>query len=298
MREYLQITPEVTPGTFNGAGTAVLIDLTENNSYTVHPEPVQGVIRSAGAYNRRFSTFSKKYALKGNLNVLPHGSQIAALANWSIATATNTLTSYTVDHVILNEAGTLTFSRDLGMYVQQATFAAQESDQWLKLQLQLVGMSRAVITASSFAAPTFASFPNDPIFTLEDLSTASGIELVAVQRVDVESMSLMVKNILDVRFFIAASAQKIKYCGRDVTLQAKLSLLSAATRADYEATTAIVANLEFENGTNTIAFNMESTNFYSSVVDELDNSKVFMQDITLEAHVDATAGNDLTVTCT
>jgi len=297
MREYLQVTPETTPGTFNSGGTAVLIDLTETNSYTVHPEPVQGVIRSAGAYNRRFSTFSKKYALKANLNLLPHGSQIATIASWAIATATNTLQSYTVDHVILNEAGTLTYSRDLGVYVQQATFSAQESDQWLKAQLQLVGMSRAVITGSSFVAPTVASFPNDAIFTLEDLSTASGITLVGVQRVDVESMSLLVKNILDVRFFIGSTAQKIKYCGRDVTLQAKLSLLSAATRADYEATTAIIASLEFENGTNTIAFNMESTNFYSSVVDELDNSKMFMQDITLEAMCDQTAGNDLVVTC-
>ena len=184
------------------------------------------------------------------------------------------------------------------MYVQQATFSAQESDQWLKAQLQLVGMSRSVITASSFAVPTIGNFPQDPIFTLEDLSTASGILLVGVQRVDVESMSLMVKNILDVRFFIASTAQKIRYCGRDCTLQAKLSLLSAATRADYEATTAIIAALEFENGTNTIKFDMSSTNFYSSVVDELDNGKVFMQDITLESMVDATSANDLIVTCT
>lgn len=294
-REFLRVTPETTPGTYNALGTPYIIDLDAANAYTVRPKPIRKGLRTAGASNLRAVTIAKKKELSGNLNWTIRGSALAVLADWCLPTS-GVLKSYTVDHVIVMEdsGATKHYDRHLGMYVQQAQFSSGESDQFFKAQLQLQGMSTAVITATDFPEPALADYPADAFLTFEDGS--AGLTLHSETRVDIETFNLTIKNMLDVRFFAAATPQKIKYCGRDVDWTSRVSYKSAVPRTDFEAMTPIAASITFANGTDTVAFDMKSANYYADVTDALDVSKLYLQELKLESHLDYAAGTDFTMT--
>ncbi len=296
-REYLRVTPEAVPGTFDAAGTAIILDIDNANSYTVRKTPIRQTLRTAGSFNRRVATFSKKYSLTGNLTWNVRGTQAALLAAWCVPTA-NVLKSYTIDHVSVLEDSGLThiYTRDQGMYVQQAQFSAGESDQWFKATLGLVGMSVATITAGAFAEPAVTDYPTDDFLTFE--SGAAGLTLHAATRVDMDSFQITLKNILDVKYFVAATPQKIKWCGSDVDWTAKLSYLASVPRADFEAVTGVTGAITFDNGTHTLVMAMHTKNFYASITDNLDMSKVFLQDINMECFLDTAAATDFTLTAT
>jgi hypothetical protein len=219
------------------------------------------------------------------------------LAAWCVPTGT-TLTSYTVDHVIVGEdsGATKIYSRNLGVYVKQAQFTAGEQDQWFKAQLQLVGMNQATITVADFAEPAITAYPSDAFFTFEDAS--GGLTVHSATRLDFETFQITFKNMLDVRYFVGSTPQKIKYCGRDVDWTSRLSLSTSVPRTDFEAQTPVAGAITFNNGVNSLVFNMESQNYYTQVQDDLDNDKVYLQEITLAAHVDTTAANDVSFTAT
>ena len=46
-REFLRITPEATWGTYDSGGTHTIIQLDQNNAFTMRPKPVFFTIRSA-----------------------------------------------------------------------------------------------------------------------------------------------------------------------------------------------------------------------------------------------------------
>jgi hypothetical protein len=297
IREAIRLTPEVTPGTFDATGTATLIDIDNAQSYTVRKKPIRQTLRTAGTYNRRLAAFSNKYELTGNLTWNVRGSQAALIAGWCVAVA-NVLKTYTIDHMLVMEdtGATKVYARNLGMTVQQAQFTAGESDQWFKAALQLVGMSVATITGTDFPDPALTDFPTDNFLTFQ--SAAAGLTLHAATRLDIDSVAITIKNILDIKYFVGHSPQKIKWCGSDVDWTSKLSYSSAIPRTDFEAVTAVNGAVTFNNGTNTLAFQMNSKNFYANVEDSLDMSKVYLQDISMECNLDPAAATDLTLTAT
>ena len=296
-REFLRITPETTPGTFNSTGAHTIIDIEQSNAYTVRPRPITVDIRTAGAFNRRWKRVSKKASLEGTLNWLMHGSQAAVFVDWSIA-ASNALKSYTVDHCVMMEddSSTKIYSRDLGVYVRQAELLASEQDQVLRAQLQLVGMERTVIAATDFPTPVLTDFPTDAILTFEDAS--AGLSLHTASRLDLESFHLTIKNLIDVRYFVALWPQKLKYCGRDIDWTSRLAYSAAIPRADYEAQTPLAAAIIFNNGTNALTLNLNSQNYYGDVQDQIDHSKVFLQEINLSSFVDSATGDELNASAT
>ncbi len=300
-REYLRLTPEAVPGTFDGStvGVAgqVIIDVDNAQSYTVRKTPITQTIRTAGAFNRRLTTFSKKFSVNGNLTWMVRGSQAALLAAWCVPTA-NILKSYTIDHALVEEDSGLThiYSRHLGMYVGQAQFTASESDQWFKAALSLVGMNVATITAADFSEPAVTDYPTDAFLTFENAS--AGLTLHAVQRADLDSFSCTIKNILDTKYFVAANPQKIKWCGDEIDFVAKISYSVNVPRTDFEAVTGIAAAITFDNSTHTLVFNMHANNVYKTVNDSLDMSKVFVQEVTLENHLDTSAATAFSLTAT
>jgi hypothetical protein len=296
-REFLRLTPEATWGTFDATSTsAILVDIDQSNNYTVRPQPIKYNIRTAGIGNRRLQTGSNKTAVGGNLDMLVHGSQGAVLAPWVYSSDNATIGSMTIDHCIQMEDGgsTKIYSRDLGVMVQQAQFTASEQDQLLRLQLQLVGKNRSnSITATDFPEPAPSDYATDALYVFEH---ASGGLTVASSRMDFETFQLTIKNMLDVRFFVGATAQKIKYCGRDVDWTSRLSYSSNTPRLDLEGVTGVSGAITFTNGSHHLIFNMESKNFFAQVEDDLALDKVFLQTITMESYVDPSPGTDLSFT--
>ena len=301
MRRYLRLTEEATWGTFDGAATTtkiILVDLDQANSYTVRPKPVTVDTRTAGSGNTRLKKTSKKKMLAGNLNMLIRGSQAVTLASWITPAAGSTAhKSFTADYVIEMEDTTKVYSRHLGMMIQQAQIQSSEQSTLARLSLQVVGKTTATITVTDFAEPAATDFASDAFLCHEDLS---GHFSIATSRTEFESFGLTVKNLLDVRFFESSSPTRIKYCGRDVDWTSKLAYKIATDRSDYEALTAVSGSATYDNGVNTLVMSMNSENFFDDVEDDLDDSKVFLQQLNMQAFFDSAAGTpgDFAITAT
>jgi hypothetical protein len=297
-REFLRVTPEATPATFAAAGVHTLIDLDQANAYTLRPKPVVVDIRTAGGNNLRAFRVGRKETLNGNLNWLLHGSQAALFVDWCCATPAGTLPSYTVDHCLMMEdpASTLVYSRTLGVYVAQAAVAASEANQVVRATLQLVGSNVATITTTDFPTPVPADFANDPVLTFEDAT--GGLVLGGGPRLDIENFDLTIKNMIDVKFFLGKYPLKLRYCGRDVDWTSRLQFASTVPRDALTNQTQIAASITFDNGTNSLSFDMHSKNYFTDVADQIDHGKVFLQQISMQAFVDPVAGTELTATAT
>jgi hypothetical protein len=297
-REFLRVTPEAVPGTFDAAGAHSLIDLDQANAYTLRPKPVVVDIRTAGGNNLRAFRVGRKETLNGNLNWLLHGSHAALFVDWCCATPAGTLPSYTVDHCLMMEdpASTLVYSRTLGVYVAQAAVAASEANQVVRATLQLVGSNVATITTTDFPTPVPADFANDPVLTFEDAT--GGLVLGGGPRLDIENFDLTIKNMIDVKFFLGKYPLKLRYCGRDVDWTSRLQFASTVPRDALTNQTQIAASITFDNGTNSLSFDMHSKNYFTDVADQIDHGKVFLQQISMQAFVDPVAGTELTATAT
>lgn len=300
-RRYLRLTPELTWGTFDDTSTtAIIVDLDTANSYTVRPKPITVDVRTAGGRNRRMRKISKKTSLTGNLNMLVPGSAAAVLAAWiNAAPTTDALGSMTIDYVIqMEDTGhTKVYSRHLGMKVQQAGIASSEQAQLVRLALQLVGKEPATITVTDFAEPAAADYPTDAYFTHQDLSGALSI---ASSRTEFESLNVTIKNMLDVRYFESEFPTRIEFCGRDVDWTSKLAYKIVTDRSNLESVTPVAASATFDNGTNTLALHMQGKNYYANVEDDLDDSKVWLQELSMQSFWDsaATPVNDFAITTT
>lgn len=298
-RRYLRLTPEVTWGTYNGAGTPIIVDLDQANSYTVRKKPMRTTTRSAGSKNVNRRTQSNKYGLGGGLNFICYGSQMAALASWFTAApgSVATLPSMTVDFALVMEDGapTTVYSRHLGVQVQQAQLGCSEQDPILRAALTLVGGSETAITITDFPEPALTAYPTDAWYVLEHL--AGGLT-IASSRTEFAGFSCTIKNILDVCFFESTTPTRIRYCGRDVTWSVPVIYKTAADRAALEGVTAVSGTALFTNGSHTLTFAMETENFFDDVADSLDDNKAFRETLNLTAFLDTTATTDFAITGT
>lgn len=298
-RRYLRLTPETTWGTFNALGTGLIVDLDTANSYTVRPKPVAVDVRSAGGRNRRIKKVSKKTALAGNLNMLLPGSHATAIAAWICAAeGTDALGSMTIDYCVQMEdtGNTLVYSRHLGMMVQQATINSSEQAQLTRLALQLVGQQSATIDVDDFPEPLATAYPTDAYFTHEDLS--GGVS-ISTSRTEFETFNVTIKNMLDVKFFESRYPTRIKFCGRDVDWTSKLAYKIVTDRSNYESNTPVAASAAFDNGSKTMTLSFKGKNHYDNVEDDLDDSKVWLQELSMQSFWDTTAtANDFAITVT
>lgn len=297
-REFLRWTPELTWGTFDTTSTtAQVIQLDQNNAFTMRPAPVAWQIRSASGFNRRVQTGSAKTGVQGGLNILCYGSQMTALMPAIVASPTNVLGSATIDHCLVMEDGSSTkvYRRYLGCMVSQAAFAAAESNQLMRLNMQLIAKQPATITATDFPEPAVSAYPWDAPYVFE---MASGALTIGSSRVEFEEFNITIKNTLDARFMASNYLTRLKYCGRDVDWTTRFPYVTAVDRSNYEAVTAIAASITFTNSTHSMAFNFNSNNFEMKVNDDLSLDKVFLESIEGSCYFDRTAGtpNDLTVT--
>lgn len=295
-RQYLRLTTESTWGTYNSGGNTVIVQIDQNNAFTMRAKPVRWTVRSAGSFNRRVQTGSSKTGVAGNLNMLLYGSQAAYLMPWIVANSSNVLGSMTADHVvIMDDAGnTAVERRYTGVMVQQAQITANEQDQLMRLQLDLIAQQPGAVT---LADPAVTTYPSDPPYTFE---MASGSFTLATSRTEFENFQLTIKNYLDARFFESQYLTMCKYCGRDVHWQSKLKYKITTDRTDLEAVTAVTANITFtvpSPSTHSIEWNFNTQNFFDSVEDDLALDKVHLQNLSLQSYFDTTAStpNDLAV---
>lgn len=293
-REYVRLTPETSWGVFNGAGTPVVVQLTDSNQQTVRKVPqFWGPLRSAGGYNRRIKKGSSRYAVSGGLtNLIVYGSQASAWASWLTPVATAgvySLPSMTLDHAIVLEdaANTTLYARYLGLVVVQADFSVDSQSQLMRLNFsQLIGKSVATITVADFPEPLATDYPSDAPYVLEHAPSLT----VGSSRAEFDSLKVSIQNKVDATFFNASTITRAKYAGRDVDWEATFPYVLAADRAAFEGVTAVAGSATFTNGAHSLSFNFESQNFLDQVGDQLDMDKLFLQNLKLQSFFDSSAG--------
>jgi hypothetical protein len=295
-REYLRWTPETTWGTFDAVATPAIIQLDQSNQFTMRKKPVEWMIRSAGGYNRRVQKGSSKYALAGALNMLVYDTQLSVLGPALFATSANVLKSGTIDHAIVMEdsGGTVIYQRYLGVMCPQVTIAAKESDQLMRLTLQLLGKATATITITDFAEPAATAYPSTNPYVFEH----AGAFTLATSRTEFEDISVSIKNTIDMRFMRSSTPQRMKYVGRDVDVTIRFPYITSADRAAMEAQTAVAASCTFTNGSSSLAMQFNTKNYIADVTDDLSLDKIYFQGISMQNFFDASAGtpNDASFT--
>jgi Phage tail tube protein len=298
-RQYLRITPEAAWGVYNPSGTAAIVQIDRDNSFTMRPRPILWTIRSAGGSNRRVQTGASKTGVKGGLNILCYGSQMAAIAPWVCASSDNVLGSATLDHAIVMEdaANTTAYRRYLGVMVDQAQFTASEQDPLLRLQLQLTAQQPATIAAADFPEPHAADYPGDAPYVFE---MASGALTLGSRRVEFDAFTVTIKNRLDARFMASPYLTRLKYVGRDVDWTARFPYVTTVDRADYEAVTAVSGAIALANGGHTLTFALQGRNYLAEVEDDLALDKLHLQQIQAAAFLDggASPANDFSLVAT
>jgi|GEM_PF-4626623 len=294
-RQFLRLTPETTYGVFASAGTKTIIQIDGANPFTMRRQPVEWAIRTAGGYNLRWQKGSAKAQYNGTLNTLMYGSQMAQIFPLIASSDNVTLPSFTVDHAIQmdDNSSTFVYRRYLGVMVQQAQISAAESNQLMRMQLQLIGQKDATITDTDFPEPAVDDYPIDAPYVFE---MSSGSFTLGASRVEFEEFNLTIRNILDPRFFASQFLTRCKYCGRDVDFSTRFPYIVTVDRSNYESVTSVSAAITFTNGAHSIGVNLHSNNFYGSVQDDLALDKVFLQSIDMQAYMDVTAVTDATFT--
>jgi hypothetical protein len=295
-RQYLRFTPETTWGTYNSSGTATIIQLDQNNAFTMRPAPINWTIRSAGGFNRRVQRGTAKTSVAGILNTLCYGSQMAAFAPWLFASSSNVLESVTIDHaIVMDDTGSTTvYRRYLGVMVNQVQITSGEADQLMRMQIQMTGKQPAVITSTDFPEPLASAYPNDAPYVFE---MVSGGFTLGTSRLELEEFNLTVNNHLDPRFMASQYLTRLKYCGRDVDFDVRFPYITTVDRTDFEAQSPVTGLVVFTNGSHSMTFTLDTQNYIAQCNDDLALDKVHLQTLHVEDFFDASASpaTDLTV---
>ena len=126
-RECVRITTETVPGTYNSGGTVILPRLIKDNAFTGIPEPMQYIIRTADASNRKAQTGYGQVATKCKLSTPWYFSQSATLIPLAIAVGSGPLVlpTCTIDHMTMLEdnSNTKIYTRYLGCTVANLNIA-------------------------------------------------------------------------------------------------------------------------------------------------------------------------------
>lgn len=300
-RQAIRLTPEITWGTYNAAGTPITLQI-DQAMFDMRPQPNFWTIRSAGGYNKRVQAGNETTGLNGGLSILLYGSQAPTLIPWAFTPnlALTAMPSMTIDHLIQMEdvSNTFIYRRYLGVVVSQVQLQAQAAQPPLvRLNLTLIGKQPATITSSDFPPPPYSDYPTDAPYVFQHLS--GGLIFNGISRAEFESFNLTVRHFLDPRFNESRYPTRIRWCGRDVDWTFRNVYQNAGDRPLYEASTKLACQATFTNGAHSMAFDFKTVNYIMpGLRDDLPLERVHYQEINMQSHYDFAAATDFSLTVT
>lgn len=316
-REFLRITRE-NPFKTPFATTPVLntdyiiIRLDDGNAFNMRPKPKMWELQWGGGVAIAGNTGSETTELAGQLKTKLYPVQALFLLNMALTRITSAslpytnaerigdLVSFTCDYAYERSDGTLKRRRFVGCKVSDFGLECSSDNQLASLTLGITGSTPQGNSFDGSADPTSTVFP-EPALTDYPLNpytfrqTSGGLTLGTV-RTQYDSVKISVKNKLDVRFDESRYANRIRFLGRESTLEAKLFLKATPDdRSAYEAITAQTASLKFDNGTNSATIDFKGQNFFTADEDDLPIDKEFYQTVTLKNFYSAAGTGDLSI---
>jgi len=153
--------------------------------------------------------------------------------------------------------------------------------------------------ATEFPAPTDAQYPTGPYLFSHTSGDLLVIDSGSTARTQYSSVTLASNNAMDPRWFESKYMILDKFCGRTSTLGAQFHLKPTPDDlAFFQAATALITKIKFDNGTHTFTIDFKSTNYLKSVTRSLPLNQVYQRSISAQNFYDTTAGLDLVLTTT
>lgn len=303
-REYLIFSKEVAYGTHPGvSATSVAIQLTAPNAFTVRPIMMPWNIRSASGFNRVIQYGANKQAINGVLNgQVLFGSQMPFWADAFTPTVTAGLyeiPSYSIDHSITSEDATP--AQIIRMYngckFSGLALTATSDQQVVRMNLGITGQKFATSTAVEPQLTGTAPPPIYPFDTCSTLETSTTFTMGTLgARTEYDQINITINHILDGTFFNSTNITRLRFCGRNASFSALYPVYSANTdRIDFEGVTPHPMAITFHAGSHTLVFNFATKNYTSSVADNIDYDKVFLQTVGVTNTLDGVSQADFTV---
>lgn len=298
-RQYVKIWKETTYGVFANPTTPVkntdyiVTFLDQNNSFSMRPTPKQQAIRSASGGNRRVILVGDKTSVTGSLQTLVFPEQFAFLMDAATTLTSGDLSSYTIDHAIVDMSGSTRYRRYLGVKVGQANLSASADNTPFRWKLDLIAQKPASpnITITDFPEPATTEYPTGIPFVFTHMASPGYLNIGSA-RSEFAGFDLSFKNMVDAPFFEGQYVSAANFCGRDIDWTNKLKFKSATDRTNYEANTATTCSASIDNGVHKAVLSFNGANFLTAVEDDLALDKCYYQNLSWSNYEDNSAGAD------
>ena len=303
-REILRLTREATFGVRNpapGVNDVLLLDLQQDNAYTVQPVNERWVIRSSAASNMTVMTGSAQTNLTGRLMTYLRPSNAPFLVPLATQIGTGDcreLPSFTADYGTLAEDGACAFIREAHLGCKFGSFAlscdSSPQGSLVSVSLDVTAQRNEALTAAAFPTPSLLDYDGDRPFVIQD--TENRILLNGVAR-DPSSLSIEIRNTLMPYRGNKRFISKLGWRGRETTVTMRNLLMSRADRNDYEATAEKTLVVSFSDGVTILTFNFGPKNIYSTPpARDVKMGDFNYETVTLMNMISETTGEDFTAT--
>lgn len=311
-RQWLWLTAEQVYGTYDTTSPAfrIAIPLEEGNAFTVRKVRQQQTIRDFAGDNIPRAKYGRRFAYAGQLTTTMYIGQAKPLLQWALdrISATGTLpwptdqcdgdlASVTADHGVRVDCTNIRRRRYLGGKVASLQLSGDNNSDRVQIALNLIFSN--IVTpdpdGTSMPEPAYSAYPTTPWL----FQQSSGQITIGTSRALYKQFAFSVENVLSTSYFVADNPQRINWRGRTTSLQlSDLIQNSPNDRATFEAGTLFSAGFGLSDGTNTVAVDLQDSNFFEGLEDEMPLGDEFYNQVTLRNMIDGAAGNDFAVTYT
>jgi len=330
-REFLMLvqesaykTPVTTPTVYNytsppSTPSAFYIRLDGANTFTMRPRPVMVAVPYGGGVAIDAFRVSDKIECKGRLVCKLYAGPLSQFllqwaaqtinsgqtSPWTTTEPAGDLASVACYHAITRSDGSIKRRVYLGTKVDGFDVDVSEDGTITTLSMDLSASIPQGNQFDSSTDPTSTTFPpptdspnqlpiNPYVFT-----HASGGLTIGSSRTQFQSIKLSVKNQIARRFWANRFVNLMRFVGRSTTLEAvNFYAPSPDDRTSYEGLTTEATSFALNNGTHSIAINMNAASVISQFEDQLPLNDLYTQTMTITNQWDPTAGSDLALTFT
>lgn len=287
--QYLRLTIEATPGTYDSGGDFVWVRLTGPNAFTVRPTPIFQEIRSADGGNRKRQLVHGRTSVGGSLNTLLWPEQAAFFLALATDLVDNALPSFTADYFDTNAV-----RRTLGCQLASYKLVSNPESDSLTQSMEIIAI-KPDVSAPTLVRPATTVFPSETPYIHRESRTRIKRDGAAIST---SGFEFNVTNFLTAPFEDDEYVSFINYGGRDVSLTLKKLFVDQSWRNAYEAKTALAFEAQWlrSSPSSSLKIDFGSTNYVRSVTDNLDLGEHPLQDISLDCFYSVTDSTDLTVT--
>jgi len=305
-REFLYVTKEATPGTFDAAAAAgdkFVIRLDRSNAFNALDKPRWWVLRDMAGSNRKVQAGNEQVESAGSLSTILYPTQAALLINWACTISGDPPEQYTLtfDHVRMMEdaSNTLVYRRYVGCKCSTFKLAANNQGDGMVVRTDygFMHMGESTITVVDRPTPALSTYPSIKPYVFQNLA---GNLILGGARTNFASVEINVGNIIFPFYDESRYPSRLSWRGRDAGASVRFRLKDQDDRTAMIAATDRTMEILFEAGTtpNAYSCNFDFHDAVKTMTVEEDRplDAGFYQTTGADAHIDLTDGTDMTVT--